>query len=190
MVMLVLPEQAGFVQVSPKSELAVSDLARLGSGGAVQATMRLNHGKAFVRLRRFTVTASRFRLATRAGVAEVHGTEFATGVDESGLSSIGVASGQVGASAAGKAVRVNPGQMTRIIPGQPPSDPFDVPFVPVTLQAIAAGATGITISGEGAPGADITVNGTMTKVQGDGRFQAVVSDPSPLLIVEQIDDLG
>jgi hypothetical protein len=174
MLVLELPMQAGFVNMMAGSLLNVSEMRRLpGFDGPQSATLVLNSGKAFVRLRKFNRKESRFRVTAPNGSAVVRGTEFvvatATAADTA-TTTIGVTSGLVQVEAQGKIVDVPPGKASSIVGASEPTEAKEVPAVPIRLSRFLPLNGQVDIVGTAAPGGSVVVNGIQTQVDPTGRF--------------------
>ncbi len=91
---LVLDDGIGSVEVSPDSELNVSNLQTLPSGGKTSELL-LASGRARVQVRRFNNPDSRFNIRTPAGNAGVRGTQFLLYVRPDGETHLNVLEGRV-----------------------------------------------------------------------------------------------
>lgn len=193
MLVLELPEQAGFVHVLGGSELAISELRQLpGHDGPQAAIFTLNGGKAFVKLRSFNRERSRFQVQTPGGSAAVRGTAFVVDVDRAATARIGVSEGQVVVSARGQDIDLVPGHTSTIIPGQPPTSPTRHRTTPLRLTSFWPMGQQAQVSGRAAPGSTVMVNGLQVSVADDGAFVATVPLAPDLTqaVVEAIDPTG
>jgi len=107
------------------TQLADGSIVRLGpdSRAAVRgADQRLVHleGRAFFAVA--TDSATPFRVQTDVGILEVKGTRFEVRADADSLRLV-VVEGRVNLSASGSDVAVDPGAVSRIVAGLPPSTP-------------------------------------------------------------------
>ncbi|NJL02077.1 MAG: FecR domain-containing protein [Spirulinaceae cyanobacterium RM2_2_10] len=91
---LIIDDTIGSVEVEPESELNVSGLNTLESGGKTTELL-LAKGRARVRVRRFNNPDSRFDVRTPAGNAGVRGTEFTLYVLPDGETHMSVLDGLV-----------------------------------------------------------------------------------------------
>ncbi len=89
-----MDDTIGTVEVEPESQLQVTGLNILPSGGKT-TEMRLARGRARVRVRRFNNPDSRFDVRTPAGNAGVRGTEFSLYVRSDGETHMSVLDGLV-----------------------------------------------------------------------------------------------
>jgi hypothetical protein len=178
MLVLELPLQAGFVNVLAGSLLRVHEMQRLpGFDGAQSATLVLNNGKAFVRLRKFNRKQSRFRVNAPNGSAVVRGTEFVVATATQGLTAtttIGVTSGLVQVEAQGKTVNVPPGKTSTIVGASAPTTAAETPAVPIRLTRFLPKGDLLDITGTAAPGASVVINGFQALVDTAGTFQIQV----------------
>jgi hypothetical protein len=176
MIVLELPLQAGFVNVLADSVLAVREMRRLpGFEGPQSATLMLNGGKAFVRLRRFNRRESRFRVISPNGSAVVRGTEFVVAsvvTDGRPTTTIGVTSGLVQVEAQGRTVDVPPGRTSTIVGTGTPTAAKESPAVPIRLTRFLPQGDYLHIVGKAAPGASIVIDGVQSLADTDGTFQA------------------
>ena len=112
----------GVVRVAENTSLVVSQLSVLADGARL-TLLEVTQGQARLQVRPFTNPNSRLEIRTPSGIAGVRGTEFGVSVDPAGKTGIATLAGAVEASAQGQAVMVNPGFVSVIIPGQPPTSP-------------------------------------------------------------------
>ncbi len=112
----------GQVRMAGGSQLIVSRMEKLADGGRL-ILIKVPRGQVRFQVRRFTNPSSRFEVATPAGVAAVRGTDFGVNTDTQERTMIATAQGMVLAIAQGQEVEVNPGFLSQILPGQPPSPP-------------------------------------------------------------------
>ncbi len=196
MLVLELPMQAGFVNLMAGSVINVSEMRRLpGFDGPQSATLVLNSGKAFVRLRKFNRKESRFRVTAPNGSAVVRGTEFvvatATAADTA-TTTIGVTSGLVQVEAQGKIVDVPPGKTSSIVGATEPTEAMEVPAVPIRLSRFLPLDGQVDIVGTAAPGASVVVNGVQAPVDPAGRFalQIPLSADTLQVTIESLEPTG
>lgn len=193
LLVLELPEQAGFVHVLGGSELRISELRQLpGPEGPQAATFTLNGGKAYVKLRSFNRQRSRFHVQTPGGSAAVRGTEFVIAVDGSATTRVGVTEGRVSVTAQGRDVDVVPGYVVSIVPGQAPTQPRAHAAVPLRLTSFLPVGPQAQLAGKAAPGSTVMVNGRQVPVAADGSFAASVplAPDATHAMVEAIDPTG
>jgi hypothetical protein len=119
---LVVDDGIGTIDVSESTQLSVSGLNILRSGGKT-TELSLNKGKVKVKVRDFNNPDSRFEVKTPSGSAGVRGTEFGTLVQGDGETRLAVASGRVQLGAQNDSVLVEPGYSSIIRPGQGPTPP-------------------------------------------------------------------
>lgn len=193
LLVLELPEQAGFVHVLGGSELRISELRQLpGPEGPQAATFTLNGGKAYVKLRSFNRRRSRFQVQTPSGSAAVRGTAFVIAVDQARTTRIGVTAGRVSIQAQGREVDVTPGQVASIVPGQAPTRPKPHTAIPLRLTSFLPVGSQAHLTGRAAPGSTVMVNGRQVLVADDGSFTAAVplEAAATRAFVEAIDPTG
>lgn len=170
-----LPVAAGFVHLMGSSQVAIADLKCLpGFEGPQSAVFTLNHGRAFLRLRKFNRSASRLRVETPGGSAVVRGTEFLVAVDSQQATTVGVASGMVAVTAQQQSVDVRPGESSHFTPTTPPAPPVTVKPVPIRLLSFLPVEEGAAVSGTAAPGGTVIVNGISGNVGPDGHFSVTI----------------
>ncbi|MBC7542203.1 MAG: FecR domain-containing protein [Candidatus Sericytochromatia bacterium] len=194
MLVLELPLQAGFVNVLAGSTLGVTEMRRLpGFEGAQSSTLVLNSGKAFVRLRKFNRTLSRFRVNSPNGSAVVRGTEFVVGVVPGNrTTTIGVTSGMVQVSAQDKTVDVRPGNTTTIVADNAPTAVMAVAATPIRLQRFLPKGDSLDIIGSAAPGSSIVINGLQVEMNPAGTFTATIplSAAASQVTIESLEPTG
>ena len=113
----------GTVTLSQNTRMTVQRLALLRNGGRV-TILRVHRGQARMQARAMNNPSSRLELHTPSGVASVRGTDFGVAVEESGKTNIATLDGRVEAIAQGESVSVEPGLVSVINPGEPPTPPF------------------------------------------------------------------
>lgn len=111
---------SGFIAVAQNTHLTVEQLSVLSNGAHV-TVLDVPYGQARVQVHPFTNPSSRLELHTPSGVAAVRGTEFGVSVSDDGKIGIATLEGKVDASAQSVVVPVEPGQVSVIRPGEPPS---------------------------------------------------------------------
>lgn len=174
-----LDTDIGNVRVAENTSLRVKTLTVIADGGRVTA-LTVDRGQARLQVRRFTHPSSSLEVETPAGVAAVRGTIFGVSVDDIGKTGVATLVGQVDASAQGETVTVNPGFVTVIVPGEPPTPPRPLDrvlqFRPRNIQRTSGG---IILSGQADPANLVVVNGQTVETSANGRFSTFVS-ASPL----------
>jgi hypothetical protein len=114
----------GTVTLSQNTRMTVQRLDLLRNGGRV-TILRVHRGQARMQARAMNNPSSRLELHTPSGVASVRGTDFGVAVEETtGKTNIGTLEGRVEALAQGEQVAVDPGLVSVINPGEPPTPPF------------------------------------------------------------------
>ena len=117
---LAVDDGIGAIAVAQNTRLTVQQLY-IAPDGAKITVIDVPRGQARLQVRRFTNPNSRLELHTPSGVAAVRGTVFGVSVDEDGQTTIATTEGQVEASANKVVVPVDPGMVSIIYPGEPPS---------------------------------------------------------------------
>ncbi|MDJ0702053.1 MAG: FecR family protein [Leptolyngbyaceae cyanobacterium MO_188.B28] len=112
----------GVVRVAENTDLQVRRLSVLSDGARV-TILDVSQGQARLQVRPFSHPNSRLEIQTPSGIAGVRGTEFGVSVDPTGKTGIATLEGAVEANAQGRAVLVDAGFASVIIPGHPPTPP-------------------------------------------------------------------
>jgi hypothetical protein len=141
---LAVDTEVGFVMVSERSRVRITDFQATASGGRI-TELTLDQGQARLRLRPFTNPDTRFDIRTPAGVSGVRGTEFGVAVQTDGRTGVATLEGSVESSAQGESVQIPAGFQSLIVPGEPPAPPEplrDDPFLDVRLLRV------VTVDGD------------------------------------------
>jgi len=112
----------GTVAVAQNTDMTIQQLSVLPNGARV-TVLDVPRGQVRLQVRSFTNPNSRLELHSPSGVAAVRGTEFGISVDGTGKTSIATAEGQVVATAQNASVALDPGLVSTIEPGEPPTAP-------------------------------------------------------------------
>ena len=165
----------GVVNVAENSSLSVRGLSILGNGARV-TLLSVTRGQARLQVRRFTHPDSRLEVETPAGVAAVRGTDFGVSVNTVGKTSVATLEGAVEASAQGESVLVEPGYVSIIIPGQPPSLPRLLDRVNrFNVISLRRTSGRVLVSASIDPANVVFVNGQEIDTDAEGRFRTTVT---------------
>lgn len=119
---LQLDGSIGTVAVAQNTDMTIQQLSVLPDGARV-TVLDVPRGQVRLQVRSFTNPNSRLELHSPSGVAAVRGTEFGISVDAAGKTSIATEEGQVVATAQNASVSLDPGLVSTIQPGEPPTPP-------------------------------------------------------------------
>lgn len=171
---LALDTDIGVVQVAENTRLRVANLETLRDGAYITA-LRIDQGQARLQIRRFNNPNSNLEVETPAGTAAVRGTDFGVAVTPAGKTSVGTESGAVEAQAQGVSVMVNPGFVSVIVPGEPPSLPIPLDRA-LQLQVRSLGQSGgrLVLAGRIDPANTLLVNDAIVETRLNGRFRIAV----------------
>ncbi len=167
----------GVVKVAENTALSVNRLSIMADGARV-TILDIAYGQARLQVRPFTNPNTRLEIRTPSGIAGVRGTDFGVSVDPVGKSGVATLAGAVEASAQGQAVMVNPGFVSVIIPGEPPTPPR-----PIDRELRLRIRDWRRISGKVAfladvdPSNSVLLNGQEVAVSRNGRVDVRVSLP-------------
>jgi hypothetical protein len=120
------------------------------------------------------ITAARTRTANEGSAP----ARFVVTADEHGRVAVATTEGAARFEAAGRAVRVPAGTVTRAEPGQVPADPEKISediFLNVTWPTGDRRDDKVPVAGRAAPGSVVRVNGAQTDIDDSGRFAASVA---------------
>ncbi|MEM9450566.1 MAG: FecR family protein [Cyanobacteria bacterium P01_E01_bin.6] len=176
---LAFDSNIGTVRVAESTRLRVRRMDLLPDGGRVTSLV-VDQGRARLQVRRFTHPSSHLEIETPAGVAAVRGTTFDVNVGDTGKTAVATATGSVEVSAQDVTVFVNPGFVTSIIPGEPPTPPRRIDRqLRLGIEHIRRTNSQIVLRGRVDPVNTVQVNGNPVRIEEDGSFRLTLRN-SPL----------
>ena len=114
-------------KLEPGTDLIVDKLESDKDNQLDTVVLKQQSGKTWNQVAKRADDSSYFQIQTSSADVRVHGTLFATEVDESGKTIVQTTEGSVSVSAQGREVPVPAGQQTTVEPGAAPSVPAPVP---------------------------------------------------------------
>jgi hypothetical protein len=146
-------------KLEPGTDIIIAKLENNEDKQLDTIMLKQQSGKTWNQVAKREEDSYNFQIQTPAADIVVHGTSFATEVDESGKTTVQTAEGRVSVSAQGQEVQVPAGQQTTVESGEPPAAPAPVP--PATNELV------LTI-GKPAMGIIEDPSGSSTGYLGDG----------------------
>jgi hypothetical protein len=114
-------------KLEPGTDLIVDKLESSQDKQLDTVVLRQQSGKTWNQVAKRADGSSYFQIQTSSADVKVHGTLFATEVDESGKTIVQTTEGRVSVNAQGQEVQVPAGQQTMVAPGAAPSVPAPIP---------------------------------------------------------------
>lgn len=170
----------GFINVAERTMLRVLHMQKLADGGQV-TRLAVTGGQAHLRIRKFTHSTSDLEIQTPAGWSAVRGTYFGVTVHPDGKTGVATREGKVETKAQGKAVEIQAGFQSLVIPGEAPTEPTLIPkqgSARLQLQRLAAVGEGTArIMGKIDPVNLLIIRDTPQVVDRTGQFDITVPMP-------------
>jgi hypothetical protein len=189
--------QIGTIELAESTTLTVQSLETAATNGRI-TRLRIERGRASLKLRSFNNPDSRLEIETPAGISGVRGTEVGLNVSSSGKTGVATLEGRVMTAAQGKSVGVAAGYQNVTVPGQPPSQPIPFTNEPrleyQVERVVHRNLRRLLLRGQVDPTSTVLIEGKTQEIDQDGRFTRLLLMPlSPLklrLAVTVITPLG
>jgi hypothetical protein len=120
--------QGTTAKLEPGTDVIIAKLENNQESELNGITLRQQSGKTWNQVTRLDDTDTNFQIETPSAQIIVHGTLFATEVDNDGKTTVQTTEGAVSVSAQGKEVQVPAGQQTTVKPGDAPAAPEPMPI--------------------------------------------------------------